>query len=114
VRFGYVVRPWADHDIDGIADYLVEQSGLDIGLRFVSDVYETFALPGSRQEIGWRCKVRHPQLMTARTFRVSERFDKFLIFYQPYQDRIEILRVLHGAQDLAALFRHEGIDSQID
>lgn len=66
--------------------------------------------PDLSQEVGWHCKVRHPQLMTARTFRVSERFDKFLIFYQPYDDRIEILRVLHGAQDLVALFNREGVD----
>ena len=110
MSFGYVVRPRADQDIDGIADYLVAQSGLDIGLLFLSEMYETFALLGTRREIGWHCKVRHPQLMTARTFRVSERFDKFLIFYQPYQDRIEILRVLHGAQDLVALFNREGTD----
>ncbi|MBL8233477.1 MAG: type II toxin-antitoxin system RelE/ParE family toxin [Bryobacterales bacterium] len=109
MKFGYVVRPQADRDIDEIADYLVEQSGLDVGLRFLSEVYETFALLGSRQDVGWHCKVRHPQLMTARTFRVSERFDKFLIFYQPYRDRIEILRVLHGAQDLLALFNREGV-----
>jgi len=110
LRFAYVVRPRADQDIDGIADYLVEHSGLDIGLLFLSEIYETFELLGSRQKVGWHCTVRHPQLMTARTFRVSERFEKFLIFYQPYQDRIEILRVLHGAQDLAALFHREGVE----
>ncbi|MBL8292893.1 MAG: type II toxin-antitoxin system RelE/ParE family toxin [Bryobacterales bacterium] len=110
MRFGYVVRPRADQDIDEIADHIAEQSGLDIGLLFLSEVYETFVLLGARKEVGWHCKVRHPQLMTARTFRVSERFDKFLIFYQPYDDRIEILRVLHGAQDLVALFDREGVD----
>ena len=48
MRFGYVVRPRADQDIDEIADHLVEQSGLDIGLRFLSEVYETFVLLGAR------------------------------------------------------------------
>jgi len=85
VKFGFVVRPRADRDIDEIADYLVEQSGLDTGLRFL-------------------------QLRSVRTFRVSERFDKFLIFYQPHRDRIEILRVLHGAQDLVTLFQREGVE----
>jgi len=110
VRFDYVVRPRADRDIDEIAAYVAEQSGLDSGLRFLSEVHETFALLGSRREAGWPCRVRHARLTTARTFRVSERFDKFLIFYQPYEDRIEILRVLHGAQDLAALFERQGIE----
>lgn len=43
-------------------------------------------------------------MKTARTFRVSERFADYLIFYQPYEDRIEIVRVLHDARDLAGLF----------
>jgi plasmid stabilization system protein ParE len=50
------------------------------------------------------------QLLTSRTFRVSPRFEKQLIFYQPYSDRIEILRVVHGSQDLVELFDNEGID----
>ena len=36
---------------------------------------------------------------------MSDRFDEFLIFYQPFNDHIEILRVVHGSQDLPALFR---------
>lgn len=107
MKFGYVVRPRADRDIDEIADYLVEESGLDTGLRFLAEVYETFALIAVQKEIGWRCKVRHAALMSARTFPASARFDKFLIFYQPFEDRIEILRVLHGAQDLDAVFQRE-------
>jgi plasmid stabilization system protein ParE len=53
--------------------------------------------------MGWRSKVSHVELQTARTVRVSERFSNYLIFYQPLQDRIEILRVVHGAQQLGAL-----------
>lgn len=107
---GYFIRPHANQDVDEIADYLVEQSGLDLGLQFLSDFYETCTLLGSRPEIGWPCHVQHPQLLTARTFRVNERFDKFLIFYLRDPHRIEILRVLHGAQDLPDLFRREGIE----
>lgn len=110
MRFGYVVCPRADRDIDEIADYLAEESGLETGLGFLAEVYDTFALLAAQREIGWPCKVRHQQLMTARTFRVSARFEKFLIFYQPFHDRIEILRVLHGSQDFQALFNREGVD----
>ena len=108
MKYGYIVRPRADRDIDEIVDYLVEEAGLDTGLQFLSEVHETLSLLATHRELGWRCNIRHRQLTTARTFRVSDRFDKFLIFYQPYQDRIEVLRVLHGAQDLAALFQREG------
>lgn len=108
MRAGYVVRPRADRDIDAVADYLADEAGLDTGLRFLTEVYETFALLASQREIGWPCKLGHPRLTTARVFRVSSRFENYLIFYQPYRDRIEILRVLHGSQDLADLFDREG------
>lgn len=107
MTFGYVVRPRADRDIDQIADDLTERASLDVGLSFLSEVYETLALIAAQPGIGWRCKVAHSRLSAARTFRVSERFDDYLIFYQPYQDRIEVLRIIHGAQDLIALFAED-------
>ena len=111
MSFGYVVRPRADRDIDEIADYLTDESGLETGLQFLAGIYETFSLLASNREMGWRSKIRHPRLMTARTFPASSRFDKYLIFYQPFQDRIEILRVLHGSQNLVALFNRQERDT---
>jgi toxin ParE1/3/4 len=106
VKFGYVIRPKADRDIDDLADYIVEHGSLDTALTFLSEAYEAFALIASHPEMGWHCKVKLPQLKTARTFRVSERFGDYLIFYQPFEDRIEIIRVVHGSQDLVELFRN--------
>ena len=106
----YVVRPRADRDIDGITDYLAEEAGLDTALQFLAEIYETFGLLATQQQMGWPCKVRHAQLLAARTLRVSTRFEKHLIFYQPYSGRIEILRVVHGSQDLERLFDRDGVD----
>ena len=41
----------------------------------------------------------HPTLAGVRVFPVS-RFKKYLVFYRPVADGIEILRVLHGARDI--------------
>ena len=60
--------------------------------------------PWWKPAIGWPCKVNVPQLQGARTFRVSERFADYLIFYRRFENRIDILRVLHGARDLEGLF----------
>lgn len=110
MSFGYVVRPRADRDIDDIGDYLAEEAGLDFGLLFLAELYETFALLASQREMGWQCKVPHPLLANVRTFNVSSRFSKHLIFYQANKDRIEILRVFHGSQDLLALFERDGVE----
>ncbi len=101
---GYVVRPKADRDIGDISDYITEHGSLDMALLFLSEMYETLALIASQPAIGWPCKVNVPQLQGARTFRVSERFADYLIFYRRFENRIEILRVLHGARDLEGLF----------
>jgi len=101
VSFGYFVRPQADRDIDEIADYIAEEAGLEVGLRFLSDLYETLALLASQRAMGWPCKLEHLQFRAARVFRVSARFENYLIFYVPYQDGIEILRVVHGSRSTA-------------
>ena len=95
---GYVVRPRADKDIDDIADDLAERASLDVGLRFLAAAYESFALIANQPEIGWNCRLRRKVLATARVFRVGEPFQKYLILL--HADRVDILRVIHGAQDL--------------
>jgi toxin ParE1/3/4 len=110
VTLGYLVRPKADRDIDAISDGLVERAAnLDLGLRFITVTYETFALLAVQPMMGWSCRLPHLELKTARVFRVGEPFEKYLIFYRPYRDRIEILRVLHGAQDLELRLSSEGV-----
>jgi plasmid stabilization system protein ParE len=54
--------------------------------------------------MGWRCKFADPRLKGVRVFRVSAPFEEHLIFYRLRGKRIEILRLLHGSQDVEALF----------
>jgi toxin ParE1/3/4 len=42
---------------------------------------------------------RNPHLAGIRQWRIPG-FEKYLIFYRPLEDGIEILRVLHGARDI--------------
>ncbi|MGH9942446.1 MAG: type II toxin-antitoxin system RelE/ParE family toxin [Pyrinomonadaceae bacterium] len=39
-------------------------------------------------------------LIILRSYSVKN----YLIFYQPFEDRIDILRVLHGARDIESIF----------
>ena len=61
MRFGYVVRPRADRDIDEIAGCLAEEASLDMALQFLAEIYETFGLLATQQQMGWLCKVRRPR-----------------------------------------------------
>lgn len=42
-----------------------------------------------------------------RMFPVKK-FDNYLIFYQSTEEEVLVVRVLHGARDIAALFEEEG------
>jgi len=48
--------------------------------------------------------MHNPRLKTVRVFRVSAPFENYLIFHQRRGIRIEILRLLHGSQDLENLW----------
>ncbi len=50
--------------------------------------------------MGRRCRLKGPELRSARVFRISEPFGKCLVFYLPTPGKIETFRVLHGAQDI--------------
>lgn len=99
----YVVLPKADRDLDEIADYLITHADLEVGIRFLIAAQETFALLASQPEMGWKPKVSNLALASLRVFRVAD-FEKVLVFYRPGRARIEIVRILHGSQDLESVF----------
>jgi toxin ParE1/3/4 len=105
-----VIRPRADRDLDEIAGHFVQNASLDLGLRFLAEAHNTLSLLATQPDMGWRCRLRPPEFRSVRVFRLVEPFDRVLIFYRPAADCIDILRVLHGMQDLEARFSREGFD----
>lgn len=105
----YLLRPKADRDLDDQADYLADVASPEVAHRFLVAAHETFALLANQPRMGWRSKLRHPQLSQMRIFRVS-RFERTLILYLPNADGIEVLRVVHGSRNLQALLSREGIE----
>jgi plasmid stabilization system protein ParE len=103
----YVVLPKADKDLDDEAYYLVDEAGLEAGLSFLPAARETFALLAGHPGMGWKCRLEHRSLASARVFRVT-RFERILVFYRPCSTGIEVMRVLHSSQDLEELFAKEG------
>jgi toxin ParE1/3/4 len=104
----YFVKPKADRDLDGYAEYLAQQ-GLGVALGFLDSAHSTFALLATQPNMGWRSRVRSPGLEALRVFRVTG-FEDILIFYRPLSEGVENLRVVHGSRNLRALLRREGIE----
>ena len=104
----YVVRPKADDDLDQRAYYFATKAGPELGHRFLLAAHETFSLLATQPEMGWHARLKNPLLASLRVFRVSG-FEKMLVLYHPSPQGIEILRVVHGSRNIAALLRREGV-----
>ena len=104
----YLVRPKADADLDHQALYLAENAGAEIGHRFLIAAHETFTLLASQPAMGWHPRLKHPDLASLRTFRISG-FDRMIVLYRPIPDGVEIVRVMHGSRNVMKLLSREGI-----
>jgi len=104
----YVIRPTASRDIDEISDWLDEHGDAELALAFLADLEKTMELLAVQRQLGWPCRATLPSLRGVRTFRVSNRFDKILVFYLVMPHGIDVIRVLHGSRNLEEIF--EGDD----
>jgi toxin ParE1/3/4 len=100
------VGPRAQRDLDDQAWYLAENANVQVALRFMECARTTFELLAERPFAGWAC--RFSGVAGVRVFRIRD-FEKLLAFYRVDEEQITILRALHGAQDLEALLKREGL-----
>jgi toxin ParE1/3/4 len=96
----YKVHPDARTDLVDIFVY-IGQSGEDQAERFLTSAEETFKQLAEHPRIGRACSFGG-ELAGCRRWPVRG-FNNFLIFYRAFADRVEIVRVLHGARDIETL-----------
>ena len=78
--------------------YLVENAGLEVAERFMSNAEASFTELARQPKIGAPLKLKHPDLAGICKWRVKD-FDNHLVFYEPRPDGVCIVRVLHAASD---------------
>jgi toxin ParE1/3/4 len=98
----YVVLPQADEDLEDQAFYYATQASPQLGHRFLVAAHDTFALVATHPEMGWHSSLKHHALRDLRVFRVTN-FERILILYRPYNDHVEIVRVVHGSRNIRRL-----------
>ena len=82
------------------ATYLALEAGEEVAHRFATAAEKVFRDLAERPGLGSpRWQWVHPQLVGLRS-RPIPGFENWLVFYFPIDDGVEIVRVLHGAQDL--------------
>jgi toxin ParE1/3/4 len=96
----------ARQDMADIFDYLDIHASESIADRFYDAVRKTVEQLLRSPNLGERHPSCNPKLQGMRKWRVDG-FPNHVIFYRPTEDKLEILRVFHGARDYAAMFNGE-------
>jgi toxin ParE1/3/4 len=68
--------------------------------RFLDEVEDALKLIGRVPGIGTAWRSNQTELRGLRYVGVSHRFRNYLIFFRLLNDRVQIVRVLHGMRDL--------------
>ena len=89
-----LLRPRAKIDLAEIWDYIAEDSVTHADI-FIETIEQKLKVLAERPGIGRTRDVLGDGL---RSFPVG----RYVIFYQPLQKGIDVIRVLHGARDLEA------------
>lgn len=94
-------RAEAGADVVEHGKYFREVASVETAERFLAAAEETFKLLASMPEMGKPWLFPYPEATDVRVFPIK-RFGTHLVFYQPLKKPrgIEILRVLHTAQDI--------------
>ena len=96
-----IISAAAEEDVRNIAHYIARDNPQAAGL-FEIEFAEAIERLREFPQMGHTTKEFHEPVLLAR---ISERFRRYLICYRIVNDsRIRIVRVLHGARDIAAVF----------
>lgn len=100
-----LIRPKAQADMDDTAEYLGRENPAS-ALRFLAGTEETFQQLLATPGLGRVREYLNPKLKDLRSWRIRG-FEKWLVFYRTTGNRIEVVRILHGARDLAPVLSEE-------
>lgn len=97
-----VVSLPARQDLLDIWEFIAGDN-IDAADRVQDAAFRAFERLASMPELGTRRKLANPRLKSVRCWPVPG-FHQYLIFYRPVdQQGVEIVRVLHGARNIAAI-----------
>ncbi len=98
--------PRAETDLIDCYTYLGEQASVETADRFLVAVDKTLGFIARSPGIGAPHETTNQRLAGLRSIPVSK-FKRYLLYYQAFDDRIELVRLLHGARDIRKLLDTE-------
>ena len=97
MKLAIFLLPQAEADIDAHCAFIAKRS-LEKALDFDRAVFESFDRLSEMPLLGTGRTYLHPNLSGIRMWFVKG-FENYLIFYRPFGNYLEIVRVLHSSQD---------------
>lgn len=105
MKRGVALRQAAREDL--IESYLfIGLDSPDAAERFLQAAEESCDALADMPEIGHRWDSEDERLQDVRVWHVKG-FESWLIFYRVTEEQVDILRVIHGARDTAAIPRSD-------
>lgn len=97
-------RESAKRDLIAQWVWYAENAGIETADRFLAAADSTATMLASQPEGGYRVFLTKPELKGMRRFHVTDGFEALHLFYFPLEDGIDLIRVVHGSQDLQRVF----------
>ena len=98
-------RERAKHDLIDLADAIAHDN-LDAAERFLDAAEAGFRFLARTPSAGATREYLTPALKGLRMWPIKG-FEKYLVFYRPVPGGLEIVRVLHAARDIGAIFEQD-------
>lgn len=95
-------REAAKRDLDHHAAF-IQQSSPESAIRFLDAARDAIQLLAHMPELGSLCEFRNRKASGMRAWTIKG-FANYVIFYRSTASGLEIVRVLHAAQDRAGIF----------
>jgi toxin ParE1/3/4 len=95
----------AEQDTEEITLYLALDNP-PAETKFREALEATYTLLSTMPDMGSTRDYHNPRFSNLRMFPIKK-FENYLIFYQSTEEELLVVRVLHGARDIAALFEEE-------
>ena len=96
-------RESARRDVIRISQHLAREAGPRTVERFLGALDRVFSRLSSSPLIGAPIESGNPLLSQLRCLSLSARFRNYLVFYTCSANQVDVIRVLHGAQDIDSI-----------
>ena len=103
----------ARQDLVDVFRHYAREAGMRVADKFLDEAEAAFARLAAMPGIGTPYEHENPALSGLRFLPLS-RFRKYIVFYRPVDEGVEIVRVLHGARDVYGILAEEFMEEAGD